>query len=94
MDSETPGNLLGLAEEISGILVPVESSPGFRDGLGDQLSAVVRGRRERSVVQLSEDRSRAFILGATLVSLVPLLGLVLYLLCSRLISRGQHATAH
>ena len=94
MDSETPGNLLGLAEEISGVLVPVESSPGFRDGLGDQLSAVVRQRRERRGIELAEDRSWAFILGAALVSLIPLLGLVLYVLRSRLISGAQHAVSH
>jgi hypothetical protein len=94
INPETPKPLLDLAEEISGVLVPVESNPGFRDGLGDQLSAVVRQRRERRVVELSEDSRWAFILGASLVSLVPLLGLVLYVLRSRLMSRAQHAVSH
>jgi hypothetical protein len=94
IDPETPKPLLSLAEEISGVLIPVESRSSFRDSLGDELSAVVCQRREWGVIQLSEDGRWAFILGATLVSLIPLLGLVLYLLRWRLMSRAQHAASH
>ena len=93
-DRETLESLLNLAREIKRLLVPVEPSLGFREGLYKQLSAVVRQRRAWRVTQPSENRRWVFILVATLGSLVPLLGLVAYLLRSRLTDKPQRAASH
>jgi hypothetical protein len=86
-DPETLESLISLAEDISKVLVPVEPVLSFRDWLRDQLSAVVRRRLAWRVILLSENHRWAFVLGAALGFLVPLVGMVGYLLCLRLMGR-------
>lgn len=93
-DAETAESLIGLAAEIKKVLVPVEPGLGFREWLRDQLSAVLRRRLERRVVELAQNRHWAFVLGAALISLFAFLGVVTYFLCSRLIGRPQRAAFH
>jgi len=93
-DPETLESLLNLAREIKRLLVPVEPSLGFREGLYKQLSAVVRQRAALRVTPLPANRRWAFSLVAILGSLLPLLGIIAYLLRSRLTRKPQHGASH
>jgi hypothetical protein len=94
LDPERPEPLQELADELRVVLVPVESRPDFREGLGDQLSAVARHRGAWRVTQHPEDSRWAFVGVATLALVISLLGLVVYLLRSRGMGKPQHAASH
>ncbi len=93
-DHETLESLIALAEEVDSVLVPVEPGQEFRTGLRDRLLGIVRQRPAGEVIQPSEKRRWALIIGATLGSLLPVLGVVAYLLRSRLTGKPQHAPSH
>ncbi len=91
MGAETAESLTSLAEEIKEVLLPVQPAIGFREWLGNQLSAVVRQRLAWRVTVLSENHRRTFILGAVVGALLPVLGALVYLLSTRLMYRPEHA---
>ena len=94
MDPATRESLMRLAEDVERVLVPVQPAPEFKEGLRDQLLALMRESVALSVAGPSESRRRALILGATLGSLVPLCGVAAYLLRSRWVGKPQHAASH
>ncbi len=93
IDPETAEFLISLAEDIDRVLVPVEPRLGFREWLGEQLSAVVRQRLAWRVTVLSENHRRTFILGAVVGALLPVLGVLVYLLSARLMCRPERAAS-
>ena len=94
VDPATRESLMGLAEDIEIVLVPVQPAREFKEGLGDQLLALMRDSVALSIAGPSESRRRALILGATLASLIPLCGAAVYLLRSRFAGGPQHAASH
>lgn len=93
-DKEAIESLQRLAEELTHALPPTRPRPEFRQRLGDELVAVVRERPALSIASGPENRRRVWLVGATLGSLLPLFGVLAYLLRSRLTSKPQHAASH
>ncbi len=77
--------LLGLAEEIRGILEPVKPATSFREDLARRLDMVA----EKRVVVESQREWRRTLLLAALGSLISLMGVMTYFLYSRLSHRAQ-----
>jgi hypothetical protein len=94
MDPATRESLMGLAEDIERVLVPVQPSREFKKGLRNHLLAVMGDSVGLRVARPSETRRRALILGATLGSLVPLCGVAAYVLRSRWVGKPQRAASH
>ncbi|TKJ29197.1 MAG: hypothetical protein CEE40_09155 [Chloroflexi bacterium B3_Chlor] len=90
-DRETLESLVRLGEEARNVIAPVRPGAEFRQHLRDELLGVVRQRPTLVVASGSDNRRWAYIVGATLGSLVPLFGVVAYLLRSRLTGKPQHA---
>jgi hypothetical protein len=83
-----------LADEILELYPPVHPGPGFRQQLHDGLMERMRHRLTLRVAEPAERRRWALIAGATLGSLVPLLGVAAYYVRSRLTGKAQHAAYH
>jgi len=83
-----------LAEEIGGLFPPVQPRAASRRRLHDDLVAMMRRRLTLRVAEPAERRRWALIAGATLGSLVPLLGVAAYYVRSRLTGKTQHAAYH
>jgi len=92
-DRETLESLVRVGEEASNVIAPVRPGAGFRQELRDELLMVLRQRPTLVVASGSENRRRAYIVGATLGSLVSLFGVVAYLLRSRLMGKPHHASS-
>lgn len=90
-DEEAIESLLQLVEELTNAIEPAQPRAEFREWLGDELVAVVRERPALTIDLRTENRRRALLLGASVGLLVPLLGVVAYLLRIRLGGRPQHA---
>ena len=93
-DEESAESWVQLGDEIETVLVPARPGADFRRCLRDDLLAVLQQRPLLSLDSGSQTRRRAFILGATVGSLLPLFGVMGYLLCSRLVRKPQRAVSH
>jgi hypothetical protein len=93
-DREAIESLLRLAEELTNAIAPARPRAEFRQRFGDELVAVVRDRPPVTIAPGPANRRRALLVGATVGSLLPLFGVVAYLLMSRLTSKPQHAASH
>lgn len=83
-----------LASEIVGLYPPVHPELVFRQQLYDGLVETMGHRSKLHIAEPAERRRWALIAGATLGSLVPLLGVAAYYVRSRLTGRAQHAVSH
>jgi hypothetical protein len=83
-----------LAGEIVGLYPPVHPGLVFRQQLHDGLVETKCHRSKLHVAEPAERRRWALIAGATLGSLVPLVGLAAYLVRSRSTGKAQHAASH
>ncbi|HUV74999.1 MAG TPA: hypothetical protein VMW79_11875 [Anaerolineae bacterium] len=82
-----------LAGDIMGLYPAVHPERAFRGRLHDDLLATMRCRAKLQVVLPPERRRWALIAGATVGSLVPLVGLAAYLVRSRYAGGPQRATS-
>ena len=82
-----------LAGEIVGLYPPVHPGLVFRQQLHDGLVETMRYRSKLHVAEPAERRRWALIAGATLGSLVPLVGVAAYLVRSRSTGRAQQAAS-
>lgn len=83
-----------LADEIVGLYPHVYAEPVFRQQLHDSLVETMRHRSKLYVAEPAERRRWALIAGATVGSLVPLVGVAAYLVCSRSTSKAQRTASH
>lgn len=83
-----------LADKIVGLYPPVHPGLVFRQQLHDGLMETMRHRSKLHVAEPAERRRWALIAGATVGSLVPLVGVAAYLVCSRSTGKVQHAASH
>jgi hypothetical protein len=90
---QTDPSLTQLAEEVNVVFPPVQPRPVLRDGLHEDLMGTMRNRATLRVVSTSERRRWAFIVGATVGSILPLCGLLAYLVYSRLMGKLRPATS-
>ena len=93
-EDQTDPSLTQLAEEVTVVFPPVQPRPVLRDGLHEDLVETMRNRATLRVVSSSERRRWAFILGATVGSLLPLCGVLAYFVYSRLMGKPRPATSH
>ncbi len=93
-DKEALQSLQRLAEELTHALPPTRPRQEFRRRLREELVAVVRERPGLIIASGPESRRRIWLVGATLGSLLPLFGVLAYLLRSRLTGKPQHAASH
>lgn len=82
-----------LAGEIVGLYAPVHPGLVFRQQLHDGLVETMRHRSKLRVAGLAERRRWALVVVATVGSLVPLVGVAAYLVCSRSTGKAQHAAS-
>jgi hypothetical protein len=80
-----------LAGEIVGLYPRVHAGRVFRQQLHADLVETMRRRSRLRVSEPVEHRRWALIAGAAVGSLVPLVGVAAYLVCSRSTSKAQHA---
>jgi hypothetical protein len=89
----TDPSLKQLAEEVTVVFPPVQPRTVLRDGLHEDLLGTMRNRATLRVASTSERRRWAFILGATVGSILPLCGVLAYLVYSRLMGKVRPATS-
>jgi hypothetical protein len=82
-----------LAEEIGGLFPPVQPRAASRRRLHDDLLAMMRRGPTLRVAAPPEHRRWALVVGATVGSLVPLVGVAAYLVRSRSTGKAQHAAS-
>jgi len=82
-----------LAGEIVGLYAPVHPGLVFRQQLHDGLVETMRHRSKLHVAEPAERRRWALVVGATVGSLVPLVGVAAYLVRSRSTGKAQHAAS-
>jgi hypothetical protein len=90
---EASESLVGLARDIRQVLAPVEPKGDFRERLWQQLSGIMRQKAYGLIARGSPNRRRVLVLVAALGSLVPFLGVVCYLLRSRMLDKPQQAAS-
>jgi len=86
-EEETNGSLVRLSGEVEGAFAPVQPRPAFKEHLSDGLQQTMRHKANLRVAEPGRHRSWILIAGATIGSLIPLLGVVAYLLRSRLVGK-------
>ena len=85
--------MTGLVEDIQQVLVRVEPRADFRECLRERLSSMVLQTPPREIARPREVRRWALVLLATLGSLVPVLGVISYLLRLWVTGKEQHAAS-
>jgi hypothetical protein len=83
-----------LADQIFEVYPAVHPGLGFQQQLHDGLMERMRHRVTLRIARPAGRRRWAVIVGAALGSLVSLVGVAAYLVCSRLMGNAQHAASH
>jgi hypothetical protein len=91
-EEENNGSLTRLSGEVEGAFEPVQPRAAFKEHLADGLQQTMRHKANLRVAEPGHHHSWILVAGATIGSLIPLLGLVAYLLRSRLVGKPRQAT--
>ncbi len=86
-------SLLGVAEAISRVLVPVEPAAAFREDLRKGLLAAARQRQATIVARPIRNLRREMIIGAVALGSASLVGVIAYFLHARATGKVRHSSS-